>query len=61
MIEFVLYVYIGTAVQNKTQTFADINDCKYFAERINSQPLVPSNDGKTKHKIVAVCLPRDKK
>tara|TARA_R100000315_G_scaffold50202_1_gene24285 strand:- start:1352 stop:1537 length:186 start_codon:yes stop_codon:yes gene_type:complete len=61
MIEFVLYVYIGTVIQNNTQSFANINDCKYFAERINNQPLVPSNDGKTKHKIVAVCLPRDKK
>ena len=60
MIEFVLYVYIGTAIQNNTQSFANVNDCKYFAERINNQPLVPSNDGKTKHKIVAVCLPRDK-
>ena len=61
MIEFVLYVSIGTVIQNNTQAFANINDCKYFAERMNNQPLVPSNDGKTKHKIVAVCLPRDKK
>jgi|TARA_R100001443_G_scaffold85886_1_gene92559 hypothetical protein len=60
VIEFVLYVYLGTAVHNKTQTFADIDRCKYFAERINNQPLIPSNDGRTKHKVVAVCLPKDK-
>ncbi len=60
MIEFVLYVYIGTAIQNNTQAFANVNDCKYFAERLSRQHSVPKSNGKFE-KITAVCLPRDKK
>ena len=57
---FLLVLYLGNVQQESNMIFADINRCKYFAERINNQPLIPSNDGKTKHKVVAVCLPKDK-
>jgi len=60
MIEFVLYVYLGTALYNNTQVFQDINRCKYFAERLSRQHSVPDNNGKSK-KVTAICLPRDKK
>ena len=60
MIEFVLYVYLGTTLYSRTQVFEDINRCKYFAERLNRQHSVPKNNGKFE-KITAVCLPRDKK
>ena len=60
MIEFVLYVYLGTALYSKTQVFEDINRCKYFAERLSRQHSVPKSNGKFE-KITAVCLPRDKK
>ena len=60
MIEFVLYVYLESAVYNKTQVFASIARCKYFAERLSRQHSVPKSNGKFE-KITAVCLPRDKK
>ena len=59
MIEFVLYVYLESAVYNKTQIFENINRCKYFAEKLNSQRSVPQPNG-TNKKITAVCLPKDK-
>jgi hypothetical protein len=60
VIEFVLYVYLGTALYSKTQVFDDINRCKYFSERLSGQHSVPEKNGKSK-KITAICLPRDKK
>jgi hypothetical protein len=59
VIEFVLYVYLGTAVYNKTQIFASIDRCQYFAERLNNQSSIPQPNG-TDKKITAVCLPKDK-
>ena len=60
MIEFVLYIYLGTELYNKTQVFDEINRCKYFSERVSRQHSVPEKNGKSK-KITAICLPRDKK
>jgi len=59
VIEFVLYVYLESAVYNKTQVFASIDRCQYFAERLNDQRSIPQPNG-THKKITAVCLPKDK-
>jgi len=59
MIEFVLYVYMGTTLYNKTQVFADIDTCKYFAERLSNQRSIPQEDGEYK-KLTAICLPKNK-
>ena len=59
MIEFVLYVYLESAVYNKTQIFANIDRCRYFAEKLNNQRSVPQPNV-TNKKITAVCLPKDK-
>ena len=59
MIEFVLYIYLGEALYNKTQVFDDINRCRYFAERLNDQRSIPQPNG-TQKKLTAVCLPKDK-
>jgi hypothetical protein len=34
MIEFVLYVYLGSTLIDNTQKFKDIDRCLYFAERL---------------------------
>lgn len=59
MIVFVLYVYLGANVIDKTQKFIDMDRCLYFAERLSRQQLVPAGDG-TRLKINAVCRPQPK-
>tara|TARA_R100001126_G_scaffold101985_1_gene84292 strand:- start:2272 stop:2451 length:180 start_codon:yes stop_codon:yes gene_type:complete len=59
VIEFVLYIYLGEALYNKTQVFDDINRCRYFAERLNDQRSIPQPNG-TQKKLTAVCFPKDK-
>lgn len=59
MIVFVLYVYLGANVIDKTQKFEDVDKCLYFAERLSRQQSVPAGDGK-KVKITAVCRPEPK-
>jgi len=56
MIEFLLTVYLGATLIDQTQRFADIDQCLYFANRLNNQPSVPITDGRTA-KIIAVCKP----
>jgi|TARA_R110000744_G_scaffold141987_1_gene253498 hypothetical protein len=56
MIEFVLVYMIGTLVINQDQTFKDVDDCLYFAKRLNNQPEIPYPNAKTK-KITAYCKP----
>ena len=56
MIEFALVYMIGTVVVNQSQTFDNVNDCLYFAERLTAQPNVPNEDGKP-GKIIAYCKP----
>ena len=59
MIVFVLYVYLGANIVDRTQIFVDMDRCLYFAERLSRQQLVPAGDGK-KLKITAVCRPQPK-
>ena len=59
MIVFVLYVYLGATVIDKTQKFIDIDRCLYFAERLSRQRSIPVEDGK-RLKITAVCKPQPK-
>ena len=59
MIVFVLYVYLGANIIDKTQKFIDIDRCLYFAERLSRQQSVPVGDGK-RLTITAVCRPEPK-
>ena len=56
MIEFVLVYMIGTLIINQDQTFPNVNDCLYFARRLNEQPEIPYPNDKTR-KITAYCKP----
>jgi hypothetical protein len=50
---------IGNEITNKTQIFSDINKCIYFAEKLNKQPSIPTEDG---NKIItAYCKPIPKR
>ena len=59
---FLLMVYMGQALVSKDMYFKNINDCLYFAERLNKQPMVPNRnaqEGSDKLvKYVAVCVPK---
>ena len=52
MIEFALVYMIGTVVVNQSQTFENVNDCLYFARKLNRQPEIPYPDDKNR-KITA--------
>ena len=60
---FLLMVYMGQALVSKDMYFKNINDCLYFADRLNNQPMVPNRnaqEGVDKlGKYVAVCVPKN--
>ena len=60
---FLLMVYMGQALVSKDMYFKNINDCLYFAERLNKQPMVPNRNaqegGDKLVKYVAVCVPKN--
>jgi hypothetical protein len=60
MIEFALVYMIGTVIINQTQTFNNVNDCLYFAKKLNDQPEIPYPDD-SKRKITAYCKPVPKR
>ena len=59
---FLLMVYMGKALISKDMYFKNINDCLYFAERLNNQPMVPNRNVQKGSdelvKYVAVCVPK---
>lgn len=59
---FLLMVYLGTQLVSQDMYFQDIDRCKYFAQRITKQPMVPngtaSEDQPKGRKYIAVCEPR---
>ena len=58
---FLLTVYLGQQVISKDMYFRNIDDCKYFASRLNQQPAVPNRmagEGLPKTRsYIAVCEP----
>ena len=60
---FLLMVYMGQALVSKDMYFKNINDCLYFADRLNNQPMAPNRnaqEGVDKLvKYVAVCVPKN--
>jgi len=60
MIEFVLVYMIGTLIINQDQISENVNDCLYFAKRLNDQPEIPYPNAKTK-KITVYCKPLPKR
>lgn len=59
---FLLMVYMGQALVSQDMYFKNINDCLYFAERLNKQPMVPNrnaeNDSDLLVRYTAVCVPK---
>ena len=59
---FLLMLYMGEALVSQDMYFKNINDCLYFAEKLNNQPMVPNRnaqEGVDKLvKYVAVCVPK---
>lgn len=59
---FLLMVYLGTQTVSQDMYFRDIDQCKYFAERLNNQPSVPNRtageDVPRTRSYIAVCEPR---
>ena len=47
---------MGLRVVDQTQTFADIDRCLYFAERLHKQPSIPQKEGPNLQ-ITAYCKP----
>ena len=60
MIEFVLVCMMGVRVVDQTQTFENIDECLYFAERLHDQPSIPQQEGPNL-RITAYCKPIRKK
>ena len=58
MIEFLLIFMIDNQIVNKTQRFKSIDRCLYFAERLNKQPSIPSEEGDKR--ITTYCKPINK-
>ena len=56
MIEFVLVFMMGLRIVDQTQTFKDIDNCLYFAERLHRQPSIPQKQG-ANLQITAYCKP----
>lgn len=58
---FTLITYLGLQTVDES-FFRNIDDCKYFAERINKQPSVPNRtagqDVPKTRSYTAVCEPR---
>ena len=59
---FLLIVYLGQKIISQNMYFQNINDCRYFAERLTDQPPVPNrvagSDAPPTRAYVAVCEPR---
>ena len=60
MIKFVLVFMMGIRVVDQTQTFENIDECLYFAERLHDQPSIPQQEGPNL-RITAYCKPIRKK
>tara|TARA_R100001369_G_scaffold9280_1_gene21885 strand:+ start:125 stop:349 length:225 start_codon:yes stop_codon:yes gene_type:complete len=59
---FVLILYLGQKIVNQDMHFYNIDNCIYYAQRLNKQPAVPNKRGgedkpKTQ-RYIAVCEPR---
>ena len=59
---FLLMVYLGSRLVSQDMYFRSIDDCKYFAERLNNQPSVPNpvaqEDAPRSISYTAVCVPK---
>jgi len=56
VIKFVLVFMMGIRVVDQTQTFENIDECLYFAERLHDQPSIPQQEGPNL-RITAYCKP----
>ena len=57
MIEFALVYMIGTVVVNQSQTFDNVNDCLYFARKLNNNQRFHTQMTRTERsqRIVSPC------
>jgi len=58
---FLLILYLGQKIISQDMHFYSIDDCRYYAERLNKQPPVPNRrageDIPKTRSYVAVCEP----
>jgi xanthine dehydrogenase iron-sulfur cluster and FAD-binding subunit A len=54
---FLLTVMLGNNVVNRDLYFENINNCLYFASKLNNQTSVPTRDIEKNDRITAYCLP----
>ena len=59
---FLLILYLGQQIISQDMHFYNVDNCRYYAERLNNQPPVPNRvDGDDEPKTLkytAVCEPR---
>ena len=59
---FLLILYLGQKIISQDMHFYSVDDCRYYAERLNKQPPVPNRVGGDDQpktlKYTAVCEPR---
>jgi len=59
---FVLILYLGQKIVSQEMHFYSIDNCIYYAQRLNSQPPVPNRrageDQPKTQRYIAVCEPR---
>ena len=59
---FLLILYLGGKIISQDMHFYSVDNCKYYAERLNNQPPVPNRragaDQPKTQKYIAVCEPR---
>ena len=59
---FLLILYLGGKIISQDMHFYSVDNCKYYAERLNNQPPVPNRmageDQPKTRKYIAVCEPR---
>jgi len=59
---FLLMVYLGKQAISQDMYFKNIDNCLYYAERLNKQPPVPNRaaeeDAPKRVSYTAVCVPK---
>jgi hypothetical protein len=59
---FLIMLYLGKQLVSQDMYFKSIDDCLYYAERLNKQPSIPNRtaieDAPKTVSYVAVCVPK---
>ena len=55
---FLLTVMLGNNVVSRDLHFENINNCLYFASKLNNQTSVPTREFEKNDRVTAYCLPK---